>query len=159
MAADRGEPRPAISAVHNVLPIDDSATVVGALTYKRYLSWVQRRAVDRTAAFEPALAQAIVREQGTLIEIQLSPQILTTSPTLDEIRQEGIARKASLAADFVLGVYEWWGVLRSALKTAWLLARRTKLSPPENINKINNLINNSDSVSTHKFTSFDRRRG
>lgn len=45
--------------------------------------------VGRTADFERALSEALGRDRGTLIEIPLSPQVLTTGPTLDQIRAEG----------------------------------------------------------------------
>ncbi len=52
--------------------------------------------VERTADFESALSEALGRDKGTLIEIPLSPQILTTGPTLDQIRQEGLKARAQM---------------------------------------------------------------
>ncbi len=42
--------------------------------------------VTRTEEFEPTLRQSLIRQNGTLIEIKLSPQIISTSMTLDQIR-------------------------------------------------------------------------
>ena len=41
--------------------------------------------VERTEQFEPALREALAREQGTLIEVMLSEQVITTRTTLDAI--------------------------------------------------------------------------
>lgn len=41
--------------------------------------------VERTEQFEPALREALARGQGTLIEVVLSEQIITTRTTLDAI--------------------------------------------------------------------------
>jgi len=54
--------------------------------------------VERTADFEGALKRAMDRAIGTLIEIPLSPQMLTVGRTLDEIREEGFARLAQQSA-------------------------------------------------------------
>ncbi len=55
--------------------------------------------VERTADFERALADALARDRGTLIAIALSPQILTTGPTLDDLRQEGLRRQSVRSAE------------------------------------------------------------
>ena len=54
--------------------------------------------VERTADFERVLADALARDRGTLIVIALSPQIITTAATLDEIRQEGIRKRTGSTA-------------------------------------------------------------
>ena len=41
--------------------------------------------VERTEHFEPALREALAREQGTVIEVMLSEQVITTRTTLDAI--------------------------------------------------------------------------
>ena len=41
--------------------------------------------VERTEQFEPALREALAREQGTVIEVMLSEQVITTRTTLDAI--------------------------------------------------------------------------
>ncbi len=50
--------------------------------------------VTRTAEFEPALQAALVRPQGTLIEVILDPEVITTRGTLGAIRQAALARLA-----------------------------------------------------------------
>lgn len=49
--------------------------------------------VEQTADFEGALSRALARPRGTLIEIALSQQVLTTGPTLDQVREEGRRRQ------------------------------------------------------------------
>ncbi len=48
--------------------------------------------VMRTAEFEPALRAALARPEGTLIEIVLDPQVITTRGTLGAITQAALAR-------------------------------------------------------------------
>ena len=45
--------------------------------------------VERTEEFEPALRAALARDTGTLIEVMLSEQIITTRTTLDAIENKG----------------------------------------------------------------------
>ena len=48
--------------------------------------------VHQTAAFEPALREALAAEKGTLIEIVLDPEVITTRGTLNAIRTAAQAR-------------------------------------------------------------------
>ena len=48
--------------------------------------------VTRTVEFEPAFAQALKAERGTLIEIVLDPEVITTRTTMSAIRQAAIAQ-------------------------------------------------------------------
>ena len=50
--------------------------------------WAGTR-VERTEQFEPALRAALARPEGTLIEVMLSEQIITTRGTLDAIENRG----------------------------------------------------------------------
>jgi len=50
--------------------------------------------VSRTAEFEPALRAALARPEGTLIEIVLDPELITTRATLSAIREAALARQA-----------------------------------------------------------------
>lgn len=54
--------------------------------------------VETTADFAPALARALASDRGTVIEIPLSPQVLTTGPSLDDIRQEGLKKQQTQGA-------------------------------------------------------------
>ena len=45
--------------------------------------------VEQTSEFEPALIRALARSQGTLIEVMLDPEVLTTRGTLSAIRNAG----------------------------------------------------------------------
>ena len=45
--------------------------------------------VTRTAQFEPELLAALERKQGTLIEVMLDPEVITTRGTLSAITQGG----------------------------------------------------------------------
>lgn len=49
--------------------------------------------VDATAQFEPALQRALAADRGTLIEIALDPEVITTRSTLEAIRQSALARR------------------------------------------------------------------
>jgi acetolactate synthase-1/2/3 large subunit len=49
--------------------------------------------VTRTAEFEAELKAAVARPQGTLIEIMLDPEVITTRGTLGAITQAALARQ------------------------------------------------------------------
>jgi acetolactate synthase I/II/III large subunit len=49
--------------------------------------------VTKTAEFEPALLAALARPEGTLIEIMLDPDVITTRGTLSAIRQTALAAR------------------------------------------------------------------
>ncbi len=49
--------------------------------------------ITATAQFEPELLAALARPQGTLIEIMLDPEVITTRGTLGAITQAALARK------------------------------------------------------------------
>jgi acetolactate synthase-1/2/3 large subunit len=48
----------------------------------------------KTEEFEPALMAALKRKQGTLIEIMLNPEVITTRGTLSAVTQSALKRKA-----------------------------------------------------------------
>jgi acetolactate synthase I/II/III large subunit len=48
--------------------------------------------VTATAEFEPALLAALERTQGTLIEVMLDPEVITTRGTLSAIRQNALKK-------------------------------------------------------------------
>ena len=48
--------------------------------------------VTRTEEFEPAFAEALQREQGTLIEVVLDPEVITTRGTLSAIREAALRK-------------------------------------------------------------------
>ena len=50
--------------------------------------------VCTTAEFEPALAQALAHEGGTLIEVVLDPEVITTRTSLSAIRSASLARQS-----------------------------------------------------------------
>ncbi len=50
--------------------------------------------VTCTADWEPALRRALVAPTGTLIEMPIDPQVITTRGTLDQIRQAALQRQA-----------------------------------------------------------------
>ena len=50
--------------------------------------------ISKTEEFEPALIQALQREQGTLIEIMLDPEVITTRGTLSSITQNALKSKS-----------------------------------------------------------------
>ncbi|WP_293225183.1 thiamine pyrophosphate-binding protein [Ottowia sp.] len=58
----------------------------------RAYGWAGER-VTRTEQFEPALQAALHSEQGSLIEVMLSEDIITTRATLGTIRQQALARQ------------------------------------------------------------------
>jgi acetolactate synthase I/II/III large subunit len=49
--------------------------------------------ITRTDEFEPALLAALQRPQGSLIEVMLDPQVISTRGTLDTITQVALARQ------------------------------------------------------------------
>ena len=49
--------------------------------------------ISKTAEFEPALIAALARKQGTLIEIMLDPEAITTRGTLSAITQNALKTK------------------------------------------------------------------
>ena len=53
--------------------------------------WAGER-VERTAQFEPALRAALERDIGTVIEVMLDPEVLTTRGTLSAIRDAALKR-------------------------------------------------------------------
>ena len=50
--------------------------------------------ITRTAEFEPALQQALNSQQGTLIEVMLDEDVITTRGTLQSIREAALARQS-----------------------------------------------------------------
>ena len=48
--------------------------------------------ITRTEEFEPALQAALARAQGTLIEVMLSEEVITTRATLSSIREQALRR-------------------------------------------------------------------
>ena len=50
--------------------------------------------IHRTQDFEPALIAALEREQGTLIEVMLDPEVITTRATLSTITQSALNQQA-----------------------------------------------------------------
>jgi acetolactate synthase-1/2/3 large subunit len=50
--------------------------------------------ITHTEQFEPALLQALTAERGTLIEVVLSPEVITTRGTLSAITQQALARQS-----------------------------------------------------------------
>jgi len=48
--------------------------------------------ITKTAEFEPALLAAIERKKGTLIEVMLDPEVITTRGTLSAIRQNALKK-------------------------------------------------------------------
>ncbi|HYD75263.1 thiamine pyrophosphate-binding protein [Ramlibacter sp.] len=51
--------------------------------------------ITRTAEFEPELLAALEREQGTLIEVMLDPEVITTRGTLSAIREAALQRASA----------------------------------------------------------------
>ena len=49
--------------------------------------------ITQTAEFESALQQALASEQGTLIEVMLDPEVITTRTTLSAIREAAQAKR------------------------------------------------------------------
>jgi acetolactate synthase I/II/III large subunit len=50
--------------------------------------------ITRTDDWEPALRRALAAPTGTLIEMPIDPQVITTRGTLDQIRQAALQRQA-----------------------------------------------------------------
>jgi acetolactate synthase-1/2/3 large subunit len=50
--------------------------------------------ITRTEEFEPALLAALDRQQGTVIEVMLDPEVITTRGTLSAITQAALKRQA-----------------------------------------------------------------
>ena len=50
--------------------------------------------ITHTAEFEPALLAALAREQGSLIEVMLDPEVISTRGTLSAITQSALSKKA-----------------------------------------------------------------
>ncbi len=57
----------------------------------RAYGWAGER-VERTEQFEPALRAALARDTGTVIEIMLDPEVITTRGTLSAIRENALKR-------------------------------------------------------------------
>lgn len=51
--------------------------------------------ITRTAEFEPELVAALARTQGTLIEVMLDPEVITTRGTLGAIREASLRRASA----------------------------------------------------------------
>jgi acetolactate synthase-1/2/3 large subunit len=49
--------------------------------------------IEKTVAFEPALLAALARPQGTLIEVMLDPEVISTRGTLSAITQAALKRQ------------------------------------------------------------------
>jgi len=49
--------------------------------------------ITRTAEFEPELLAALARNQGTLIEVMLDPEVITTRGTLSSITNAALQKK------------------------------------------------------------------
>jgi acetolactate synthase-1/2/3 large subunit len=49
--------------------------------------------ISKTQEFEPAMKAALERDQGTLIEIMLDPEVITTRGTLSAITQNALKTK------------------------------------------------------------------
>jgi len=48
--------------------------------------------ISHTEQFEPELLAALAREQGTLIELMLEPEVITTRGSLNAITEAAMAR-------------------------------------------------------------------
>jgi acetolactate synthase-1/2/3 large subunit len=49
--------------------------------------------ITKTAEFEPELLAALARQQGTLIEVVIDPELISTRMTLSDIRHRRPARQ------------------------------------------------------------------
>jgi acetolactate synthase-1/2/3 large subunit len=49
--------------------------------------------IHKTAQFEQALLDALQRPQGTLIEVMLDPEVITTRGTLSAITESALAKR------------------------------------------------------------------
>jgi acetolactate synthase-1/2/3 large subunit len=54
--------------------------------------------ITRTVEFEAALTEALAREQGTLIEVMLDPEVITTRGTLSAIRDAALQKQVKVKA-------------------------------------------------------------
>jgi acetolactate synthase-1/2/3 large subunit len=54
--------------------------------------------VTRTTDFAPALQRALAREQGTLLELPIDPEQITSRTTLQAIRQQALQRQQAPSA-------------------------------------------------------------
>ncbi len=61
------------------------------VTLARAYGWAGER-VERTEAFEPALRAALARDTGTVIEVMLDPEVISTRMTLSAIRDNAMKR-------------------------------------------------------------------
>jgi acetolactate synthase-1/2/3 large subunit len=52
--------------------------------------------IEKTDGFEPALLEALSRPQGTLIEVMLDPEVITTRGTLSAITQAALAKQGAV---------------------------------------------------------------
>ncbi|MFY8178396.1 MAG: thiamine pyrophosphate-binding protein [Limnohabitans sp.] len=52
--------------------------------------------IERTAEFEPAFAEALARQQGTLIEVMLDEDVITTRGTLRTIRETALSKQSQV---------------------------------------------------------------
>jgi len=52
--------------------------------------------IEKTDGFEPALLEALARPQGTLIEVMLDPEVITTRGTLSAITQAALAKQGAV---------------------------------------------------------------
>ena len=48
--------------------------------------------IERAAQFEPELVAALARKEGTLIEVMLDPQVITTRGTLSGITANALKK-------------------------------------------------------------------
>jgi acetolactate synthase-1/2/3 large subunit len=51
--------------------------------------------IEQTDQFEPALKAALALDRGTLIEVRLDPEVITTRATMTAIREAAIKKRAS----------------------------------------------------------------
>ena len=49
--------------------------------------------IERTDQFEPALTAALALERGTLIEVRLDPEVITTRATMTASREAAIKKR------------------------------------------------------------------
>ncbi|NDH42079.1 MAG: thiamine pyrophosphate-binding protein, partial [Gammaproteobacteria bacterium] len=53
--------------------------------------------ITQTADFEPALQRALQRDHGTLIELPIDPEQITSRTTLQAIRERSLQQQSSTA--------------------------------------------------------------
>jgi acetolactate synthase-1/2/3 large subunit len=51
--------------------------------------------IEQTDQFEPALKAALALDRGTLIEVRLDPEVITTRATMTAIREAAIQKRSS----------------------------------------------------------------